>query len=147
MSTAGQQTRPASGVRPLVLALTTTPLLTELLHDLLGEFALVRDFPGGSVDLDGLVRHARPDVLVIDSDQDALELSTVAEELSVPLVQILLPSHEARVFRNRRWDPEPLPIDSPTTIRNLLLGELFHASAQVHEQLPTSSAHDYGMEP
>jgi hypothetical protein len=148
MTTAGQQIRPADGVRPLVLALTTTPLLTELLRDLLGEFALVRDFPADSLDLDGLVRHTRPDALVIDSDQDAFELARVAEELSVPLVQVLLPSHEARVFRDRRWNPEPLPIDSPTTIRNLLLGELFHASARAPEHLPTHPVHaDHGMEP
>jgi hypothetical protein len=131
-----------------VLALTTTPLLTELLRDLLGDSALVRDFPGDSVDLEGLVRHTLPDALVIDSDQDAFELSAVAEELSVPLVRISLPSHEARVFRDRRWSPVPLPIDSPTSIRNLLLGELFHASANGHERLPTVLAHEaHGMEP
>ena len=95
-----------------------------------------------------VVRHTLPDALVIDSDQDAFELSAVAEELSVPLVRISLPSHEARVFRDRRWSPVPLPIDSPTSIRNLLLGELFHASANGYERLPTVLAHEYpGMEP
>ena len=148
MSTARQQSRAATRVRPLVLALTTTPLLTELLRDLLGESALVRDFPGDSVDLEGLVRHTQPDVLVIDSDQDAFELSAVAEELSVPLVQISLPSHEARVFRDRSWSPVPLPIDSPTSIRNLLLGELFHASANGGEWPRMVPAYpDHEMEP
>lgn len=51
MSPAKQQPRAVTRARPLVLALTTTPLLTELLRDLLGESALVRDFPGDSVDL------------------------------------------------------------------------------------------------
>ena len=137
---------PASTVvrrRPLVLALTMTPLLTELLRDLLGESALVRDFPGDSADLEGLVRHTQPNALVIDSDQDAFELSAVAEELSVPLVQISLPSHEARVFRDRRWSPVPLPIDSPTSIRNVLLGELFHTAANGHEWLPTVPAYEH----
>lgn len=148
MSPARQESGTAARVRPLVLALTTTPLLIELLRDLLGESALVRDFPGDSVDLEGLVRHTQPDALVIDSDEDAFELSAVAEELSVPLVQISLPSHEARVFRDRSWSPGPLPIDSPTSIRNLLLGELFHASANGHEWPPTVPAYeDHGMEP
>lgn len=148
MSPASQQSRKATRVRPLVLALTTTPLLTELLRDLLGDSALVRDFPGDGVDLDGLVRYTLPDALVIDSDQDAFELAAVAEELSIPLVQISLPSHEARVFRDRSWSPVPLPIDSPTSIRNLLLGELFHASANGHEPVPVLPANDdHGMEP
>jgi hypothetical protein len=143
------QTHPTpSRVRPLVLALIVTPLLTDLLHDLLDEVAQLRHFPAGSPDLDGLVRHTMPDALIIDSDQDAPELCGVADELSVPLVQILLPSHEARVFRDGQWNPLPLPIESPMTIRNLLLGELFHASANGREALPAVPAYgDHGMEP
>lgn len=138
----------ASRVRPLVLALIVTPLLTELLHDLLDEVAQLRHFPAGSPDLDGLVRHTMPDALIVDSDQDAPELCGVADELSVPLVQILLPSHEARVFRDGRWNPLPLPIESPMTIRNLLLGELFHASANGRDPLPAFPAYgEHGMEP
>lgn len=134
-------------VRPLVLALTGTPLLTDLLRDLLGEAAAVRHFPAGSADLDGLVRHTLPDALIIDSDHDALELAAVADELSVPLVQILLPSHEIRIFRDGRWDPTPHTIESPTTIRNLLLGELFHTLAAGRDPLPALPPYrDHQME-
>jgi hypothetical protein len=148
MSSTSQAHPAANRVRPLVLALTVTPLLTELLHDLLDEIAQLRDFPPGSPDLDGLVRHTMPDALIIDSDQDASELAAVADELSVPLVQISLPSHEARVFRDGGWNPLALPIESPMTIRNLLLGELFHASANGRDPLPAFPAYgDHGMEP
>ena len=141
MSSAIQQ-RTASRARPLVLALTTTPLLTELLRDLLADSALVRAYPGGSADLEGLVRHTQPDLLITDSDEDALELSRVAEELLVPLVQIRLAAHKARVFRERRWAPEPLPIETPTTVRNLLLAELFRAAATNRESQLTPPAYD-----
>lgn len=134
-------------VRPLVLALTATPLLTDLLRDLLHTVAVVRHFPAGSDGLDGLVRHTRPDALVIDSDRDALELSAVADELSVPLVQILLPSHEIRVFRDGNTDPAIHTIESPTTIRNLLIGELFHSPAGGRGPLPALPAQgDHRME-
>ena len=132
----------ASWVRPLVLALTATPLLTDFLRDELDAVAVVRHFPAGSADLGGLVRHTMPDILVIDGDQDALELAAVADELSVTLVQILLPLHEIRVHRGGRWDPEPLSIESPTTIRNLLLGELFQAFSAGGDPLPAHSAYD-----
>lgn len=133
---AASDTRQRDPGRPLVLALTATPLLTDLLRDLLETVAVVRYFPAGSVGLDGLVRHTRPDALVIDSDQDALELFAVADELSVPVVQILLPSHEIRVFRDGNRDPAPHTIESPTTIRNLLIGVLFHSPAGGRGPLP-----------
>ena len=36
----------------------------------------------------------------------------------------------------------PLPIDSPTSIRNLILGELFRASANGQESLPAVPAYE-----
>jgi hypothetical protein len=145
---------PASGVRtrdsaarPIVLALTGTPLLTDLLRDLLDQVAVVRHFPAGSPDLEGLVRHTMPNALVIDSDQDALELAEVADELSMPLVRIALPSHEIQIFRDGGWDPVPFRIESPTTIRNLLLGELFNSPAGERESLPGLPAYGHhGLE-
>lgn len=137
----------ASAARPLVLALTATPLLTDLLRDQLDEVATVRSFPAGSVDLAGLVRHTAPEIVVIDSEEDTVELSEVADELSVPLIQILLPSRRIRVFRDGDWGPVPLSIESPTTIRNLLLGELFRTLSARRGPRPVLPAYsDHGME-
>jgi hypothetical protein len=147
MSATGNASSRPSAARPMLLALTSTPLLTDLLRDQLDEVATVRSFPSGSVDLGGLVRHTMPDALVIDSDQDAVELSEVADELSVALIQILLPSRQIRVFRDGRWDPVAHTIESPTTIRNLLLGELFHTFAGGPDPLPAPYAYgDHRME-
>jgi hypothetical protein len=147
MSATSNMRRQASAARPLVLALTATPLLTDLLRDQLDEVATVRNLPAGSVDLGGLVRHTVPDALVIDSAQNAAELSAVAHELSVPLVQILLPSRQIRLFRDGRWDPVPLSIESPTTIRNVLLGELFRALSARRGPLPALPPHaDHELE-
>jgi len=130
----------ATEPRPLVLALTGTPLLTGLLRDLLGESAVVRCFPAASPDLQGLVRDTRPDAIVVDSEETALELAEVTAELRAPLVEIRLRSRELRVLRHGEWDAGPRPLASPTTIRNALLGELFRAPTAAFEQRPALAA-------
>jgi hypothetical protein len=143
VSPAASPGQAARDAHPLVLTLTATPLLTDLLRDLLDEVAEIRHFPAGSADLQGLVRHTMPDAVILDGDEDALELSDVADELSVPLIQILLSAHEIRVFRDGRWHPSTLPIESPTTIRNVLVGELFHASPAERKPMPALTGTDH----
>ncbi len=125
----------------VVLVVTEYPLLAEGLAQLLEGVAVVRRFPAGTLDLAGVVRHTMPDALVTDSGEDEAELCLTAEELSIPLVRILPSPAEVRVFRDGRWGEDVTPIDSATTtIRNVLLGELYGPHAHTRTLVPSSTA-------
>ena len=110
---------------PVVLVVAGHPLLAEGLAELLEGAAAVQRFPVGTIDLAGLVRHTEPDALVTDNREHEAELCLSAQELSIPLVRILPSPAELRVFRDG-WAEDAIPIDSETTtIRNIILGELY----------------------
>jgi hypothetical protein len=124
-----------SGTEAVVLAVTATPLLTQSLAAALEGVAVLRRFPAGIADLDGLVRHIRPDALVVDCDEEAGELTAVAGELSLPLVHVSLQTQQLRVFRDQTWSAFPSWGTSPNAIRNVLLGEIYGASVRRRERL------------
>jgi hypothetical protein len=120
---------------PVVLAVTGTPLLTQALAAALEGVAVLHHLPAGVADLGGLVRHIRPDALVVDCDDEAGELTAVADELSLPFVHVSLQTQQLRVLRDQSWSAQPSWGTSPSAIRNVLLGEIYGAAARRRERL------------
>jgi hypothetical protein len=91
--------------------------------------------PSGLADVGGLARHIRPDALVVDCDDEAAELTAVADEFSLLLVHVSLQTRQLRVFRDQNWSASPSWGISPNGIRNVLLGEIYGASVRRRERL------------
>jgi hypothetical protein len=119
-----------TATEPVVLAVTVTPLLNQTLAIALKGVAVLGHIPAGITDLAGLIRHIRPDALIVDSDDRAHELAPAAAECSMPLVHVSLQTQELRVFRNERWTSCPSWGTSPNTIRNVVIGEIYASSVR-----------------
>ena len=119
------QHRPADQTRPLVAVLCSVPLLREAVGSAL-EFAEVLAFEGGRGDLAGLLRWLRPDVLIVDCEEDARQAQAFAQEHGLPVLFISLRERALRVLRGDAWvqvgnGEGP----TPETVRNVIAGALF----------------------
>jgi UDP-N-acetylglucosamine 2-epimerase len=90
------------------------------------EFADVQTFAARGGDLDGLLRWLRPDALIVDGDDAAVQATAYARENSLPVLHVSVREHALRLLRDGTWEsvgdgtsPEP------ETIRNVVAGALF----------------------
>jgi hypothetical protein len=112
--------------RPLVAAVCAVPLLVEAVDAALESVAEVRSFPARGGDVAGLVRWLQPDLVIVDSEEGALQAAAVAEEYDLPLVHISVRERALRIFRHGSWQrvgngEGP----TPESIRNVVAGTLF----------------------
>jgi hypothetical protein len=111
--------------RPLVAVVFSVPLLGEALESAL-EFADVRSFSGKGGDILGLLRSLRPDAVVVDREDVALDAARYALEQTVPIVRICVHDRALFVFKNGDWSPVPSDGDpTPEVVRNVIAGALF----------------------
>jgi hypothetical protein len=111
---------------PLVLAVCATPLLPEAVGAALEGVATVRGFPAGRGDTRGLVARVSPDLVIVDTDEEADALETLAPV--VPVLHVVLDRQHLRLRRNGSWEDVPNPDNSLEQIRNVLFGELLAAA-------------------
>jgi hypothetical protein len=118
------QLRPP-GVQPLVAVVCDVPLLVEAVDPALESFAEVRAFKARG-DTEGLLRWLRPDVVIVDTDEDARQAAVVAKEFGVSVLHISVRERTLRVFQHGAWRHE-VNGEGPTpeSIRNVVAGTLF----------------------
>src|SRR5205823_13129311 len=92
-----------TSAQPLVAVVCAVPLLVEAVDAALESVAEVRAFPARGGDVAGLLRWLQPDLVIVDSDESAIEAAVVAEECGLPLVHISVRERALRVFRNGTW--------------------------------------------
>ena len=104
----------------------SVPLLGEAVRSAL-DFAEVLTFAGDTDDLRGLLDSLRPDAVVVDGDEAAVEAGLYACDQQVPAVHIAARARELRVFRDGDWEQAANGEEGPTPeyIRNVLAGALY----------------------
>ena len=114
----GHRTRANSGGgRP---RRTATPLLTRTLVAALDGVAVLRRFPAGIADVDGTVRHIRPDAPVVDCDDERVRAHPCRRALSTARPRLAADATAAGVSRSElerlplfedfaERDPQPAP--------------------------------------
>jgi hypothetical protein len=125
--------RIATRSEPVIVAVTSVPLLNESMAAALDGIAVLSRFPSEVSDLAGLVRHIAPNALVGDSSDNIAELASIGEALSIPVVHVSLETQELRVLHDRNWTAFPAVGMSPLTIRNVLMGAIYGASVRKRE--------------
>lgn len=119
------QLRQPERTRPLVAVVCAVPLLGEAMRAAL-EFADVQTFAASGGDLDGLVRWLRPDALVVDNVESAVEAAAFAHEHDLPVLHVSVQEREMSLYRGGIWQRIGNG-DGPTpeAIRNVVAGALF----------------------
>ena len=110
---------------PIVFVVCATPLLYEALAESLRGLATLHEIPTGRADLTGLLRSVHADAFVVDSPADAAELTELARELHVPLLEVALRERKVRILREDAWAEHEGAGGSAEAIRNLLAAEIF----------------------
>ena len=114
-----------NGVQPLVAVVCNVPLLVEAVDPALASFAEVRAFEARG-DTEGLLRSLRPDLVIVDNDEDAQQAAVVAKEYGMPLLHISVRERTLRVFHHGTWRHEGNGEGpTPESIRNVVAGTLF----------------------
>lgn len=117
--------RPESETRPLVAVVCSVPLVGEAMESAL-DFADVRLFPVGDLDIVGLLGSLRPDALIVDSVSLAGEATAFAREHDLPVVHVSVRDRTLHVFRDNEWEQVSSGEDpTPEAIRNVVAGALF----------------------
>jgi hypothetical protein len=116
--------RPINSARPLVAVVCSVSLLGEAMRSEL-EFAEVRAFTPGR-DTAGLLRWLQPDVVIVDTDDDAREASVVAAERDFAVLHISVRDGSLQLFRDGVWEHLGKG-DGPDAedVRNVIAGSLF----------------------
>jgi hypothetical protein len=121
---------PEARALPLVAVVSKIPILAEALAAALDTFAEVQHFPAGGADSSGMLRYLRPDVAVVDNDQDLASIEQIAREQGFTVLAVGLADRTLRVLeKDGRWTEPVDPDPSAEVIRNIILGHLFARKA------------------
>jgi len=117
--------------RPLVAVVCSVPLLGEAVESAL-DFAQVRAFTERGGDVGGLLRWLRPDALVVDREETAVEATSFADEYAVPIVLVSVRERTLKLFRAGVWEKAGNGEGpTPEEIRNVVAGALFARGGSV----------------
>jgi len=111
--------------RPLVAVICAIPLVGEAAMAAL-DFAEVRSFSKHGGDTAGLLDCLRPDAVVVDCEDGAVDAMPHASRRDIPVVHISIPERQLHLLHKGEWhqvlDGEGL---TPEVLRNVVAGALF----------------------
>jgi hypothetical protein len=110
---------------PVVVALSSVPLLSEALASVLDGIAEVQSLPARLSDSVGLLESIRPDALVVETCAELDGVAEFALASGTPLVSVSLHDERVSVFDEGRWTEAPAGAASAESIRNVVAGTLF----------------------
>jgi hypothetical protein len=108
---------------PLVAVLFRVPLVAEAVRDALEGIAETRVFPVRD-EVNGLLASVRPDVVIVDHDDEAAAALEYVEESDAIAFHVRLRDETLSVVSDGAWTTEAEDV-SPETIRNAVAGALF----------------------
>jgi hypothetical protein len=116
-------------MRPRVAVICGAPLLSEAVEAAVGDVMTVQAFPAGNGDTAGLLGALRPDGIVVDCHEEAVNAAPFAFEADLPLVHVSLAERTLRVLRSGRWE-EPEATAGPEAVRNIMVGGIFRKGTE-----------------